>query len=460
MLKNLIYWFALIILTSCQPNSELKQEVDSKRVIPLTTESENLLEAIKKKNIDQIEEIIRYGFDLNQSISDFSFLRQVLFYSDLSTLKLLLESGLNPNNQSADQMTPTHFASGLEFEKFKLLVDFGGDFNTHCTNCISSTPFAFALTNDRIDNVKFMIKNDYKTEPSESNGYTSALIESIVAEHYELSKQLVQKGANLSVSTTSLGDFCSVREMSILHLLASKYENHIDQEMINELIKNMITNGVEVNAVNPVHQSALDFAACSGNKDFIKLMLSYGAELGNSVYYAALSSNWELIDFLCKKGANPNVMVGTQTPLMISISCCGDGFGESIKLEDRIRTAEILLKYGADPLQEGFVQTCYWARVKSGQHQLYEHFIQKGSLKWEELEIDFHGQFSDKYTVKSEPTHLYLQPNLKSPIIDTLQMDTEILIKNSQQVLLDQTSGKEFLWKQVMYKDKRGFIKE
>lgn len=119
--------------------------------------------------------------------------------------------------------------------------------------------------------------------------------------------------------------------------------------------------------------TALEFACFANDTLLIDWLISNGAKLEtenySAIHSAAMFSNAEIVEYLLKKGVDPNVITNTgNTPLLVSYECCGDGFGDIITAENRLRTIRLLLAYGADPSlknNEGISLSDYCKKEKS-----------------------------------------------------------------------------------------------
>lgn len=110
-------------------------------------------------------------------------------------------------------------------------------------------------------------------------------------------------------------------------------------------VSHLLTEGVNVDALDPDGHTALMFAAFNGHSEIILKLLEEGAELENrdfmgrtALLYASTGPFPETVKILLDKGAKPNVVDMDEhfSPLMHAAA------------EGNLSVVKILLEYGAD----------------------------------------------------------------------------------------------------------------
>lgn len=432
-------------------------------VPPLT----QLFEAIKNNDKSTIKKLVLSGCDVNGKINEGQVgedvpLRKAVYYCDTSIIKFLLEHGANPNIKRYRGTTPTHYAAGYDNAKYKLLIRYGGNVNTFCSSCsISVTPFSRALYHDNIKNIKTMLNAAYNIEPDSTNGFRSALSEAISFENFEAIDLLISAGADLNVvfSEGGEGAFCiNPSKITPLHKLSVRYSHTRNQEKIEQLIARLIKSGANINAKNYDGQTPLDFAACNNDTILIAFLLHHGADYNNAVYYASLKSSFSSVKLLLEKGANPNIIVDGATPLIACITCCGDGFGEGIKYDMRIKTIEYLINFGGDVNIKDKYNKSFMDYVKSGTYNVYEYFIENESLSWDDININFYGNYDRTEIIEFDSTKVWMQPNTRSPVISYLMKSDTVIIRRSGKMITDGNTNNQNSWIQIKFQDTIGFL--
>ncbi|MBU2555930.1 MAG: ankyrin repeat domain-containing protein [Bacteroidetes bacterium] len=245
-----------------------------------------LFAAIKTNDTSEIKKLILSGCDVNEKIiigcnTEDAPLRHAVYYCDTSNLRFLLEHGANPNLIINGNMTPTHYAAGLGNDKFKLLIKYGGDVNTYGGANSFSTPFIWALSNDRTENIITMLNEAYVIEPDSVNGFDPALVSAIRYEDFEVIDILIEYGAdiNVVVSNPDVEWYCANPDkMTPLHVLADVYSRSKNKEQIEHIILKFVQLGANINAENAIGQTPLDFAKCNNDTSMIRILIQNGAK--------------------------------------------------------------------------------------------------------------------------------------------------------------------------------------
>lgn len=323
-----------------------------------------LFEAVRLNDLDEIRDLVARGCDLNSTNkTGVPPLRLAVFYCDTTTLKYMLDSGADPNFAPSDFTSGTHYAAGSETDKFRFMLNNGGEINTF-NHGNFPTPLIWAIEQKRTENVVLMLDRGVIIDPDPSNNFNSALGFAISKSRFEIIDLLIDGGADLNAKFTEdhSGDcFCCPFEIAPLHKIVSTYSYSENKDSLSLLMAQFIDKGADVNITNEQGLTPLNFAAFINAPSLAKLLIESGARLNNSIHSASMVSNFEMIEVLLEYGSDPNQLnQGGNTPLLSCITCCGDGAGAGIKTENRVKTIELLIDAGADPYIKDKQGKSFW----------------------------------------------------------------------------------------------------
>lgn len=201
--------------------------------------------------------------------------------------------------------------------------------------------------------------------------------------NFEMTKLLVLTGADvlkniITDEDKNVDDAIDCYEcMTVLHVsLLSIVNSGSSQSKADgyKILKFLISKIHDVNKLCNGKDNLLYHASLYDDMKLLDLLFYEGCkiEVGNSsaLHNAVLFSNYEATKKLLEFGADPNYPNKEgSTPLLISAKCCGDGFGDGITFENRLKTSKILLQFGADPNMknkegESFANLPYRNRLK------------------------------------------------------------------------------------------------
>ncbi|KAF3165410.1 hypothetical protein TWF788_000761 [Orbilia oligospora] len=181
----------------------------------------------------------------------------------------------------------------------------------------------------------------------------------------KITKLLLESGADIDTSDTNIAllNAISKGHLPIAELLLTHganpntqgdYGNALNTAVSNldcEMIKVLLNNGADINAINQDHGTALYVAArmAQANPDVIKLLLNFGAEInaqggehGYALSAAVGSNNKDIVELLLSSGADVNAQGGEYGCALITAV---HNKNESI--------TELLLAFGADANAQG-----------------------------------------------------------------------------------------------------------
>ncbi|MCF8374616.1 MAG: ankyrin repeat domain-containing protein [Bacteroidales bacterium] len=428
---------------------------------------DSLIKAVKQNDTQLIKILLTNGCDINAKYKvnnwrEDSPFRMAIWFCDTAMLQYMLDHGADPNLQLNNQQTPTHSAAGAEKEKFNLLLKYGGNVNTY-TNGNSSTPLISAIQRNRIENIRTMISHSVHLDPDSSNGYNSALSAAISCENYEAIDLLIENGVNINAKFHSgmANDcvFCCPDSISVLHILIWKYLYGSDKEKLMNLLHRLISLGANLNVNINNECTPLELASTSGLTDIMKTLFTNGASINNALWKVSQMSNSDAVELLLSWNADIEKKDNyfESTPLIACITCCGDGLGDGIKNNDRIKTIELLLSHGANKFTQDREGNCFMDYLLMGAGNVYEHFINTGLISWEDMKIDKYGDYQFQKIVKLK-AELFLMPNKNSPVIVSINENDTVTVKDGGWVIHEEETDKNIHWKQVRNKDTSGFI--
>ena len=267
-----------------------------------------------------------YDYDVMEDgqqfiVSKFPILNAAIEKKNVRMVKLLLDSGANPNAESVCS-NGDHFSALLESiyrfpndEIAKLLIDADADVNyVGLVDGTKSPVLSELICNNRLKKgrtniLKLLLSKgaDPNAERIFANGNTSsALRDSIVVKsNYTITKLLIKAGADVNyvgvengTKVPLLSDVVSLGNVNVLELLLSNGANPNCERVLadgsrrsplldsivewpnNAIASILINAGADVNYIgnfNGAKVPVLSYAICKSNVDSLKLLLSNGA---------------------------------------------------------------------------------------------------------------------------------------------------------------------------------------
>jgi len=216
-----------------------------------------IIEAVKKGELGLVKELLEQGEDVNTKTyeDELSLLHLALLNRDEDMARLLIEHGADIEAEDIGGNRPLHLAVALNMpEMVKLLLDLGADINAKAR--YGRTPIMFSASHKDL----------------------------------RIFEMLVERGAN---------PFDKDYEGSTLLHYAAANRNI---PLINRL-------SLPINITNEKGETPLHFAAWTGDKEVVDLLLEKGAQhipTTQGLYpldYAHLSEQMDLVKHLLEKGA-------------------------------------------------------------------------------------------------------------------------------------------------------------
>jgi uncharacterized protein len=259
--------------------------------------SENLYQAMKRGDIDNMRRSIASGADVNYK----QMLIEAVMYKPFEVVELLIESGADVNIISnVDDSTTTPLLAALEIEdvrdvykKAELLIKSGSDVNAKTSDGYS--PIIFAVSDNKIDIVKLLIEYGANVNAQHNLGWTPLMFAEQI-NSIELVKILIDAGADLNIQSSDNKNTVLINSVTRGH---------------TEIVDLLLKAGADLNIQNNFKDTALMLASSfSGHTGIVNLLIKAGADLnirnrhGSALFVAALKGHTEIVDILLKAGAD------------------------------------------------------------------------------------------------------------------------------------------------------------
>jgi len=279
-----------------------------------------LTAAARKGRLDIIQLLIEKGSDVNAIMADnerfgFTALHWAVTANRDEVVKLLLEKGADPNGISKSEQTSLHFAADKGHTRVIDVLIKGGA-KTDEIDAFGLTPIRYAIYNKKHDAIKALAES----------GAALDLHAAAALGRLEELKDLLRKHPK-SVNTKSCWS------NTPLHL-AAQYEKPKAVQILTEA-------GADPNIVNQDGYTPFHLSVQKSDMESVSIMLANGASLGpvgwkkTPALHKAMNVN--LIDLLCKNGADPNKKDSS-----------GDTALHLAARYTNIKIIKALLKHGAD----------------------------------------------------------------------------------------------------------------
>lgn len=240
------------------------------------------------------------------------------FWSNFDTVKLLVEKGADINSITNKKETPLHWVSiNGDVAIAILLIDKGADVNAK--DHIGATPLLAASLKGKLEIVKLLIrKGAFVNEKTNDKGWTSLHYASRYG-HIETVRYLLNKGANKELKTsdgyTPL-DFAKEKEHIEIISILTNWKTKNNKSPLYDSSNDNYSSSKDNND-SPLHDAALE-----GNLDTVKELIANGLDLnaknkfGNTpLHYASIAGHLKIVKYLLSNGANNIKSNSGKTPL-------------------------------------------------------------------------------------------------------------------------------------------------
>jgi ankyrin repeat protein len=260
---------------------------------------------------------MKESFSLRQATEVSFYLHLAVAEGDLDSVKELVESGENINEQNDQGYTPLHEAVKGNYLKIaNYLIENGAD--PHIKNNKGETALMIAQINQQKKILACLLNAAYGVEDA-----VLALRQAVKENQWQIVSELIeQKLVDKSVMSSALMDASEKSDVKIIELLlAHGADINVKDRSGNTLlimaimqynlgfIAFFLKKGININVKNQLGMTALLVAASKGYSDIVKKLVAQGAEvdLKNSEGYTALmlavdNRFFELVKYLIDEG--------------------------------------------------------------------------------------------------------------------------------------------------------------
>jgi ankyrin repeat protein len=290
---------------------------------------------------------------------------------NLDILKLALQAGIDPNTSELEATRSPRYKTALMFAAerghqkiVEHLILAGVDINLSDRpgKKLGKTPLMYAGESGYAEIVELLLRSGAIVDAQDKRGQT-ALYYAVESDRVEAVRVLLEFGANPHKKNWDITPFeratYSTKEIVALitsndRSLGSNVSNKAKEEMLRSasfsgylgIVRELIPQGVDINAQESGGWTALMYATAKGNLDIFQILLAAGADVNikdrsgeTALSKAAYWGHLEIVNLLLSAGAEVNGIDNEEgsAPLMNAIY-----FG-------RIQIVEILLSAGANP---------------------------------------------------------------------------------------------------------------
>lgn len=305
---TIIFIMLLSLFNNCRKNNNIiNNKIDNNNdTINTKIDDKNIVEAVKKGNITEINEIIQKGTDINsRDENGDTILMIACFNENINIIKLLLENGASVNLKSKGKFKyySDEYDAVILVRENRLkddIIDILLNYNYNNINYNLQR----AVEIGDLEKVKILINkiDDINLLHIEYNPYepTTLLMIACYYGYIEIVDLLIQKGADINAETNYSG-------FSGTPLSFAVEKNNLD------IVKLLIKKGANVNGrcyAGEEYLSILQLACYNDYKDIVSILIDNGADVnikdGSRVTALSITlknRNDEIIKILKKAGA-------------------------------------------------------------------------------------------------------------------------------------------------------------
>jgi ankyrin repeat protein len=164
----------------------------------------HLLEVARAGRLDQVRSLVASGTDLDrEGEAGLTPLQWACLSLEKTAYRTLLEAGANPNKGGPAEYSPMACAAGVKDTGYlELALQHGGDPNLVDPDT-GETPIYQSLRNFRVDNARLLIRAGANLDIQNKMLGNTPLAVAAVSSRYDLVLEMLQHGANPSVTDWS-----------------------------------------------------------------------------------------------------------------------------------------------------------------------------------------------------------------------------------------------------------------
>ncbi len=362
-----------------------RNDVDSNDITAILAEKDlsldSLIEAARSGDVLLVQRLISHGADAKGKLATDvdqweSPLRVACLGQHLEVVKLLVENGADPNLDLGKSSTAFETSCGLKSSPgdsiFDLLLSRVKDVNIRSPHH-TSTPLITTIFHGTARKVDALIRAGAIVDPDSVNDFQSSLAIAASLPRTEIFDLLLKHGADVNARFTEPSEDClpCLDNITIMHYLVHAYRSSDAEKFatFDSMVDMVLARKPDLNLESTYGLTAVEIACYGKNTEVIDKLKRHGARLEtdgmSAIHCAAQFSNVPVVKHLIEKyrvDVNRTYSQGN-TALHLVIQCCGDGFGDGIKEQDRAEVVRLLLDNGADPAirnaeGETFIDLC------------------------------------------------------------------------------------------------------
>jgi ankyrin repeat protein len=185
--------------------------------------------------------------------------------------------------------------------------------------------------------------------------HTPPIARAIMSQNFSVARSLIEHGADLEARYSASSEDCwpCAENITPMHELSMDW--YPDDSIKHSIAEYVLRQYVLTDSPKKIEvlSEVLNYSSYNQDTTIVEMLIDRGAKIefggSSSLLSAVTFSNWTMVRKLLQNGADPNFFLKNQgTPAHVSLTCCGDGFGDGITKYSRVQTLRYLKMYGAD----------------------------------------------------------------------------------------------------------------
>jgi len=236
-----------------------------------TTQELTFLHDIVDGNLSAVAQSLKSGLNPNIESQDVSAIEFALRRQNYEMIKLLLEHGANPLEKMSNSyldITVAGYSGSLEDSRIlRLMFEYGAN----AQNLNNFSTLSGAITQNREDNLNFLIENGFDVNAKGKNADTVLGLSSYDPSHVKTTEILLSKGADVNAKND---------DNATVLLSAISKGNSANIELL-------LKSGVDVNHADLQGNTAVAKAIKFDYAKILKLLIKYDADIISKIYKTA-----------------------------------------------------------------------------------------------------------------------------------------------------------------------------